>query len=40
MKVGRSLTWDAAKQQIVGDDVASKLMLRPYTAPWTHPATT
>jgi predicted dehydrogenase len=40
MKVGRSLTWDAAKQQIVGDDEAAKLMLRPYAAPWKHPATT
>ncbi|MFI5378820.1 MAG: Gfo/Idh/MocA family protein [Tepidisphaerales bacterium] len=38
MKLGRSLTWDPAKNQIVGDDEASKLLLRPYRAPWKHPA--
>ncbi len=37
-KLGRSLTWDGEKQQIVGDDEASKLLLRPYRQPWTHPA--
>ncbi|HEY1379363.1 MAG TPA: Gfo/Idh/MocA family oxidoreductase [Gemmataceae bacterium] len=37
MELGRSLTWDAAKQQVVGDDAANKLLRRPYRAPWTHP---
>src|SRR5262249_765373 len=30
MKVGRSLRWDGAKQQIVGDDEANKLLRRQY----------
>jgi predicted dehydrogenase len=38
MKVGRSLTWDSAKQQIVGDDEANKLLRRQYRQPWEHPA--
>lgn len=37
MKLGRSLTWDAAKQQIVGDDEANRLLHRPYRGPWVHP---
>jgi len=38
MKLGRSLTWDAAKQQVVGDDEANRLLHRPYRGPWVHPA--
>jgi predicted dehydrogenase len=37
MKLGRSLTWDAEKQQVVGDEEANKLLRRPYRAPWVHP---
>ena len=37
MKAGRSLTWDAEKQQIVGDEEANKLLARPYRGPWVHP---
>ena len=37
MKLGRTLTWDAAKQQVVGDDEANKLLRRPYRKPWVHP---
>jgi len=37
MKLGRSLTWDAEKQQVVGDDEANKLLRRPYRKPWEHP---
>ncbi len=37
MKLGRSLTWDADKQQVVGDDEANKLLRRPYRKPWVHP---
>jgi hypothetical protein len=37
MQLGRTLTWDAAKQQVVGDDEANKLLRRPYRKPWVHP---
>jgi predicted dehydrogenase len=37
-KLGRTLTWDAAKHQVVGDDEANKLLKRPYRAGYTHPA--
>jgi predicted dehydrogenase len=37
MKLGRTLTWDAEKQQVVGDDEANKLLRRPYRQPWVHP---
>jgi predicted dehydrogenase len=36
-KLGRSLTWDADKHQVIGDDEANKLLRRPYREPWTHP---
>lgn len=32
--VGRTLKWDAAKQQIVGDPAASALMSKPFRPPW------
>ena len=38
MQLGRTLTWDAEKQQVVGDDEANKLLRRPYRKPWVHPA--
>ena len=34
MLVGRRLKWDAKKEQIIGDADASKLLSRPYRAPW------
>ena len=37
MKLGRSLTWDAEKQRVVGDEEANKLLRRPYRKPWVHP---
>jgi hypothetical protein len=37
MKTGRTLTWDAAKGQVVGDDEANRLLARPYRTPWVHP---
>jgi hypothetical protein len=37
MKLGRSLTWDAAKQRVVGDEEANRLLMRPYRKPWVHP---
>jgi len=36
-QLGRSLTWDAGKHQVVGDDEANKLLRRDYRKPWVHP---
>jgi predicted dehydrogenase len=38
MGLGRSLTWDAAANRVVGDEQANKLLRRPYRSPWKHPA--
>lgn len=35
---GRKITWDAGKEEIVGDAEATKLLRRPYREPWQHPA--
>ena len=40
MKLGRSLTWDSVKGQVVGDDEANRLLRRPYREPWVHPEPT
>jgi hypothetical protein len=37
MELGRSLTWDAEKQRVVGDEEANKLLRREYRKPWVHP---
>jgi predicted dehydrogenase len=37
MQLGRTLTWDAQKQRVVGDAEANKLLRRPYRRPWVHP---
>jgi predicted dehydrogenase len=37
LKLGRTLTWDADKKQVVGDDEANRLLRRPYRQPWVHP---
>ena len=37
MKLGRTLTWDGAKQRVLHDDEANRLLHRPYRAPWKHP---
>jgi predicted dehydrogenase len=37
LKLGRTLAWDAKKQQVVGDAEANKLLRRPYRKPWVHP---
>jgi predicted dehydrogenase len=34
MLVGRKIRWDPAREMILGDDEASKLLTRPYRAPW------
>lgn len=36
-QLGRSLTWDSDKGQIVGDEEANRLLARPYRSPWVHP---
>jgi predicted dehydrogenase len=38
MKLGRTLKWDSAKAEIIGDHEANKLLARPYRAPWKHPS--
>jgi predicted dehydrogenase len=37
MELGRTLTWDPDKHVVVGDEEATKLLRRPYRAPWVHP---
>jgi predicted dehydrogenase len=37
LKVNRTLTWDASKNQVVGEAEANRLLRRPYRAPWVHP---
>lgn len=37
LKLGRSILWDGAKEDVVGDPEASKLLVRPYRGPWTYP---
>ncbi|MBI5385252.1 MAG: hypothetical protein HZA90_11275 [Verrucomicrobia bacterium] len=34
MLAGRKIKWDAAKELLVGDDEASKLLSREYRGPW------
>jgi predicted dehydrogenase len=36
-ELGRTLTWDPDKGQVVGDDEANRLLRRPYRRPWVHP---
>lgn len=38
LRVGRSIQWDGAKEEIVGDPDASRLLSRPYRAPWVYPS--
>ena len=37
LKLGRSLTWDAEKEQITGDAEAAKGLSRAYRSPWVYP---
>jgi hypothetical protein len=34
MLVKRKIKWDAAKEEIIGDPEANKLLSRPYREPW------
>ena len=36
-QLGRTLTWDPANWQVVGDEEANRLLRRPYRQPWVHP---
>jgi predicted dehydrogenase len=38
MKLGRSLQWDADKQEVVNDKEANRLLTQPYRSPWVHPS--
>jgi hypothetical protein len=37
MRLGRAIKWDPAKEEIVGDAEAAKMLSRPYRAPWKLP---
>lgn len=37
MKLGRSMSYDAAKGIVTGDEEATRLLRRPYREPWVHP---
>ncbi len=36
-RTGRSIQWDGASEEIVGDAEAGELLSRPYRTPWTYP---
>jgi predicted dehydrogenase len=40
MQLGRTLAWDPAKHEVVGDPEANRLLARPYRKPWERPSTT
>ncbi|MBA4062511.1 MAG: dehydrogenase [Isosphaera sp.] len=35
VRTGRKITWDAAKEEIIGDKEANEMLSRPYRKPWT-----
>lgn len=37
-KLGRSIAWDGAKETVIGDTAANKLLRREYRGPWQYPA--
>lgn len=38
LRLGRGLRWDPQRHEVIGDDEASRLLMRPYREPWKHPA--
>jgi hypothetical protein len=38
MLVGRKISWSVKHEKIMGDSEASKLLTRPYRAPWRLPS--
>lgn len=37
LALGRTFTWDAEQQKVVGDDAANAMLRRQYRGPWVHP---
>jgi predicted dehydrogenase len=37
MQLGRTLTWDPTKHEVVGDEEANRFLARNYRKPWEHP---
>ena len=37
LKLGRSVRWDGATEQVVGDAEANGLLSRKYRGPWEYP---
>ena len=37
-KAGRSIQWDADKEQIIGDEASNKMLSREYRGPWVYPS--
>jgi predicted dehydrogenase len=37
LRLNRTLTWDAERQRVTGDEEANRLLRRPYRGPWVHP---
>jgi hypothetical protein len=37
MQLGRPLSYDPLKREIIGDAEATKLLQRQYRRPWVHP---
>lgn len=37
LDLGRSLRWDPVKHEVIGDKQATRMLARPYRAPWKHP---
>jgi predicted dehydrogenase len=37
VRSGRKIAWDPAKEQVVGDEEAARMVARPYRAPWKLP---
>jgi hypothetical protein len=34
LRLGRRLRWDAAREEVIADAEAARLLVRPYRAPW------
>ena len=34
LRLGRSVRWDSAREEVVGDPEAARMLVRPYRAPW------
>jgi len=37
MQLGRPLVYDSQNRKVIGDKEATKMLRRPYRAPWVHP---